>query len=73
MLEAGLGVSILPLLALPVEGHPTLVTRPLIEPQMARTVGIYRRQDRSLSPAAAALLDVIRAVFHDVDHRRPRA
>ena len=66
MLEAGLGVSILPAIALPVNGHPTLVTRPLVEPVMSRTIGIYRRRDRSLSPAAAALLEVVRFVLQGI-------
>ena len=63
MLEAGVGVSILPAIALPVREHPTLVARPLVEPVMSRSIGIYRRRDRSLSPAAAALLDVVRSVL----------
>jgi DNA-binding transcriptional LysR family regulator len=63
MLEAGYGVAVLPMIALPVEGHPTLVTRPLVEPKLARVIGAYRRRDRSLSPAATALLDVVRDVL----------
>ena len=63
MLEAGHGVAVLPVIALPIEGHPTLVARPLVRPAMSRTIGAYRRKDRSLSPAAAALLEVVRGVF----------
>jgi DNA-binding transcriptional LysR family regulator len=66
MLEHGFGVGVLPLLALPVEGHPTLVTRPLVEPQMARTIGVYRRQDRSLSPAATALHEAVKWALDDI-------
>lgn len=66
MLEAGFGVSVLPEIALPVAGHPTLVTRPLVEPVLSRSIGIYRRRDRSLSPAASALLDVVRSVLKEV-------
>ena len=63
MLEAGHGIAVLPMIGLPVEGHPTLVSRPLMEPRLARVIGAYRRRDRSLSPAASALLEVIRDVL----------
>jgi DNA-binding transcriptional LysR family regulator len=63
MLEAGFGISVLPSLALPVPSHPTLTARPLSRPRLSRTLGIYRRSDRSLSPAAQGLLDVIHEVL----------
>ncbi|MBU3651546.1 MAG: LysR family transcriptional regulator [Limnohabitans sp.] len=72
MLEAGFGVAVLPQLGLPVQGHPTLVVRPLVRPTMSRVVGVYRRLDRSLSPAASALLDVIRWVLDDARRERKR-
>jgi len=62
MLESGFGVAVLPVLALPVTGHPSLVTLPLMQPILHRTIGILHRKDRSFSPAAAALLDVLRSV-----------
>lgn len=63
MVEAGFAISVLPMIGLPVAGHPTVVARPLVEPSLVRVVGAYRRRDRSLSPAAAALLDVVRHVL----------
>ena len=63
MLEAGFVISILPMIGLPVAGHPSVVSRPLVEPTLVRVVGAYRRRDRSLSPAADALLEVIRDVL----------
>ena len=60
MLESGFGVAILPKIALPVPDHPTLVSIPLVHPVLSRTIGVYRRSDRSLSPAAAAFRDVTR-------------
>ena len=62
MLEAGFGISVLPMIGLPVAGHPSVVSRPLVEPALVRVVGAYRCRDRSPSPAAGALLDVIRDV-----------
>lgn len=59
MLEEGVGVSVLPQLALPVERHPRLIVRPLIDPMLERTIGLLQRRDRSLSPAAAAFREVL--------------
>lgn len=63
MLEAGFGMAVLPALALPVPEHPTLTARLLVAPPLARSIGTYRRRDRSLSPAALALLESIREVL----------
>ena len=60
MLEAGYGIAVLPVIALPVPGHPTLVVKPLFEPELARVIGVYRRRDRSLSPAAHAFLETVK-------------
>ncbi len=59
MLEAGVGVAALPGLALPAEGHPLLTSRRLRDPRLARSVGVIRRKDHSLSPAESALMDVL--------------
>lgn len=66
MLEAGFGVAVLPEIALPVPGHPTLVARPLVEPELSRSIGVYSRRDRSFSPAASAFLEVVRAVLREL-------
>lgn len=63
MLEAGFGVAILPAIALPVPGHPSLIAHPLVQPEMSRKIGAYRRADRSLSPAASAFLDSVRTML----------
>lgn len=67
MLEVGFGIAVLPKIALPVAEHPTLVSIPLVHPVLSRTIGVYRRRDRSLSPAAAAFLDVAREVLQDME------
>ncbi|TDN70609.1 LysR family transcriptional regulator [Paraburkholderia sp. BL10I2N1] len=59
LVEAGIGVSVLPWLALPVPADSSLVARPLV-PRAERTVELVRRRDRSLSPAAEAVWGVIR-------------
>ncbi|CAB3769763.1 LysR family transcriptional regulator [Paraburkholderia solisilvae] len=61
LVEAGIGVSVLPWLALPLPADATLVARPLT-PRAQRTVELVRRRDRSLSPAAEAVWGLIRQV-----------
>jgi DNA-binding transcriptional LysR family regulator len=66
MLEAGYGISVLPQLALPVKQHPTLVARPLVDPSVGRTIGVLRRQDKSMSPAAQGFYEVLCGVIRGI-------
>ncbi|RKE36609.1 LysR family transcriptional regulator [Paraburkholderia sp. BL23I1N1] len=59
LVEAGVGISVLPWLALPLPAGASLVARPLV-PRAERTVELVRRRDRSLSPAAEAVWGLIR-------------
>jgi DNA-binding transcriptional LysR family regulator len=61
LVEAGLGVAAVPQLALPGAGHPTLAAVPLVEPTVTRTLGLIRRQGRTLSPAAQELYALLAA------------
>ena len=58
--EAGLGVAAVPRLSMPRKGHPALVSIPIVEPEVTRTVGLIKRRGRSLSPAAEHLYDMLR-------------
>jgi DNA-binding transcriptional LysR family regulator len=60
--EAGLGVAAVPRLSMPRTGHAALVSVPIVEPEVTRTVGLIKRRGRSLSPAAEHLYDMLRAV-----------
>jgi DNA-binding transcriptional LysR family regulator len=60
LVEAGLGVAAVPKLAMPVRHHPLLVSIPLIEPTVERTLGIVRRRGRTLAPAALALYELVK-------------
>lgn len=64
LVEAGLGIAVVPRLAMPLEPHPTLVSVPLSEPTIERTVGLVRKRGRVLSPAAQELYNLmaVRAV-----------
>jgi DNA-binding transcriptional LysR family regulator len=61
LVEAGLGIAAVPQLAMPPGDHPTLVSIPLVEPSVTRTVGLIRRRGIALSPAAQHLYDMVLA------------
>ena len=55
MVRQGLGVSVLPRLALPELNLAGLRAAPLCDASARRAIGLLHRRDRSLSPAAQAL------------------
>lgn len=59
LVEAGLGVAILPRLATPAEGHQIIRTVRLTEPEVTRTIGIVRRRGAALSPLAGQFLEML--------------
>lgn len=66
LVEAGLGVALLPKLATPVSGHPIIRTVPLVHPKISRTIGVVRRHGAVLSPMAARFLEML---LGDLTHR----
>lgn len=62
LVEAGLGVAVVPSMAMPGPDHPLLVSLPLVDPIVTRKVGLIRRRGRPLSPAAQQLYDLFGAV-----------
>ncbi|MDN2567836.1 LysR family transcriptional regulator [Aquibium sp. A9E412] len=73
MTAAGLGVALLPRLALPHGGGGGTLDRPLAAPALARTVSVSWRRDRTVSPAGAAFLAILRSVGGAVDARQDAA
>ena len=65
LVEAGLGISVLPRLATPQGEHPIIVTRPIGSPQVSRTIGVVRRRGRQLSPAAQRFFDILMTTWSD--------
>ncbi len=65
MVEAGIGISIMPALALPAMPGPKndgrLIALPLV-PQIDRTITLVRRKNRTLSPAAQSVWELIQQV-----------
>lgn len=56
LINAGLGIGILPSLSFTQSNHPDLVAIPLINPDLRRAIGILRSHGSKLSPAADLLL-----------------
>lgn len=61
MVRAGLGISVVPALALYQFRSPELVVRPLSWPGLLRRLYLVRRRERSLSVAAQGLYDWVMA------------
>lgn len=62
LIEAGVGVGAVPKLALAGGAGPSLVSVPLIEPELVRNVGIVRRRGRPSGAAVQAFYDALVAV-----------
>lgn len=54
--SGGLGVAIVPSLVLQQSPYPSLVSRPLVRPQVTRRTAAIYKEDRTLSPAAASFI-----------------
>jgi DNA-binding transcriptional LysR family regulator len=59
LVREGLGVAALPSLTTPLLRFAELVEVPIVRPRVERTMGIVTRSGRSLSVAAAALVDLL--------------
>jgi DNA-binding transcriptional LysR family regulator len=60
LVEAGIGVIAVPMLALAGRKDSTLVSRPLVEPKLKRTLAVIRRRGVTLSPAAQEFLAMLK-------------
>ncbi len=59
LVAAGLGVTALPWLTLPLVGAAGLVWRPLVRPSLDRSIGVLTRVGHAPSPAAERFLAVL--------------
>lgn len=64
LVQAGVGLSIVPESALATPLYRDIVSRPLDEPRLMRRLGLLRLRDRAPSPAAEAFLDLLRPRLH---------
>ena len=60
LVAQGIGVAIVPAPYFAAGDPPEVVSRPLHAPGALQRLGIIRRRDRALTPAAAAFLEVLR-------------
>lgn len=75
LLRGGVGIGVLPRLALHSADMAELRTRPLHEPAIVRPIGMIRRQDALLGKPAQALWDLMRRQLTapQASGRRPRS
>lgn len=59
LVEAGLGISVMPKLATPQVEHPVIATVPLTGPLVSRTIGLVERRGGRLSPAAIRFREML--------------
>jgi DNA-binding transcriptional LysR family regulator len=67
---AGVGLTVVPRLAIDRAATPGLAEVRLRDPQITRTIGILTRRNASLSPAAADLMTLIRRHIRGPRHAR---
>ena len=67
LVESGVGVTALPASAIPDDGRSVVVARPLVDPDIVRTIGAVRRAGSKLSPVAEDLFSVL---LHSSDVER---
>ena len=68
LVEAGLGVAVVPSMAMPADDHPLLVSVPLVDPVVKRKVGLIKRRSTVLTPAAQEFYNLCA----DMQVRKPR-
>ena len=67
MARQGLGVALLPRLALPELNLNGLVARPISAPNARRNIGLMHRRDRVLGPATRYFIEQLRGVIGEVE------
>ena len=60
LVEAGLGIAVVPRSALPAHLPPSMTMRPLIEPRASRTLGLFRRRNWAFPSVARHFLTAAR-------------
>jgi DNA-binding transcriptional LysR family regulator len=60
LVEAGLGIAVVPRSALPLLPPPAMTVRPLTGPEVTRTLGVFRRRNWALPATAQKFLTTVR-------------
>lgn len=66
LVEAGLGITVLPSYALAAARHHAVVGKPLVEPVISRDVVLVHASGRSISPAVASFSTVLCTCAHQL-------
>ena len=67
MVEAGLGVTVLPRSAVPILASRSIVTVDIRSPRISRDLGVITRREYQFSPAAQAFVTVLKSFFTPVE------
>jgi DNA-binding transcriptional LysR family regulator len=59
LVEVGMGIAVVPSLAMPSKDHPILASIPLYDPVVSRRIGLIKKKGRSLAPAAERLYELL--------------
>lgn len=68
LVEGGLGLTILPQMAINLDAHPRLRSRPIEDTPLMRPVGVATKRNYFVSPAARAFMDVLVKVSGEYAH-----
>ena len=55
LVEAGLGIAVVPSMAMPRRDHPLLVSVPLTDPDISRVVGLIKKRGKPVEGVAKQL------------------
>lgn len=70
LVEAGLGLSIVPRLSRTLNKHPSVAMVPLYDPVVTRTVGVVERRGRQLSRSATTLRELVLEACADWNRKK---
>lgn len=71
LVEAGLGVSVLPTYALAAARHYTVLAKPIGDPVVTRDVALIHASGRSISPAVVSFSGILRSYAQKLTPSRP--
>jgi DNA-binding transcriptional LysR family regulator len=64
LVQAGLGIGVLPAMSLPIAKWPQLVAIPLADPVVSRRIVVVQRKGEVLPPAGRKLFSIIMSLAH---------
>jgi DNA-binding transcriptional LysR family regulator len=65
LVEVGMGIAVVPSLAMPSKDHPVLASIPLYDPVVSRRIGLIKKRGRTLAPSAERLYGLLSALTNN--------